>query len=516
MKGLIEGKTKILGPVAQEKLSGYGLGCLGGKLQNGDVNFYPIIGANISFSLEEFLGQVTVFRWPVINTGTLEYGLYVQQLDRSRNAIRDLIKNKLIEIDAKDEKKTKQIRIKHRQRFFNWLSSKGLEEIVKKVYEAGKAKAFAEYQEEFYVGCFVKSDDDIPSTFVTVEGLEWGIDRPTNSLKGINAIRLNKALWLAWRNVLGYKKKEACLEWLRLYSVYAGEDKQIDSKKQIQYILDELSQRPALKTVPEMASFIADQYITIALFNLTVGGLNPDNWYSTTHYNFIMYNISDKQMTAHIRGLVEEWQFSQVLFPTGGMSSKMEINVLPLWDGSTYESDTVKLNEPCLYFRRIAFDKDTVSEDEALTKTSVRRFRLLEILSINACADGEMRPNHIVYNRSQNKILSALPGDVKLSQIAVDVVFPWILGEEEPSMELTSLERRHWPLVFAYAEFDAPPVYSEGFAEAMLCGLRSFLGPKYYLVDFQDFLVNTAFEFTVGEDKTYKAAGNIFSVLNIK
>jgi hypothetical protein len=201
------------------------------------------------------------------------------------------------------------------------------------------------------------------------------------------------------------------------------------------------------------------------------------------------------------------------------MGSKMEIEILPLWDRSTFEDGQATLPEPAVYMRKINFMKDTMSEDYNLIEsnnqnpkknTTMPRFSLVQLRTINACADGQSRPNHIVLNRAQGRILSALPGDTKISQIAVEVVFPWILGEEEPEYLHVSFERRHWPLVFSYAKFDAPPVYSENFSEAMLCGLRSFLGPNFYLLKFADFLADKAFTFALPSDRTYEAAVNIF------
>jgi hypothetical protein len=508
MKGLIETKTKVLGPIAQEKLSGYAITCLGGRLQNGNVNFYPIIGGEISFDLDDLTGQVHIFRMPLINNSK-ELGDHLADLRKMRTEMRDAISKKIVSYGFTDDKLTKEIKIKRRQSFFNWLSSEGLDKVVKRVYDAGRAKSFAAYEEVFYVASFVEDDNPIPAQFVTVEGTEWGVDRPGDSLKGINSIRLNKAMWMTWRRSLGYKYKESMLEWLRLYHVYGGQEKDINVIQSIQYILDEPSQRMALTTVPEIADFIADQYINLMMFNLTTAGLNPENWYTIKTYNFILYDVSDQQLKNHIQLKTNEWQLTQVILPDS--TPKMNIKVLPIWDGSTYSHDGTKLKEPVLYFRKINFSAETVTFDYKLKDSKKRRFKLVELLTINATADGEIRGNHVVYNRSQNKILSSLPGDTKISQIAVDVLFPWILGEEEPEAEHVSFERRHWPLVFAYSKFDAPPVSSDNFAEAMILGLQTFIGPNYYLCIPLDFVASSAEQFTTSRDNAFTIDETIFA-----
>jgi hypothetical protein len=84
--------------------------------------------------------------------------------------------------------------------------------------------------------------------------------------------------------------------------------------------------------------------------------------------------------------------------------------------------------------------------------------------------------------------ISSLPGDGRISQISVTAVYPWILGIQQPTESNMRLEKRHWPLVYHYTKFDAPPVAADNFLEADLVGLKSFLGPNYYLVKPREFI----------------------------
>jgi len=494
MKGLIDKNTKLSEPIGQTTLSGYGICCLGGFMEKGNCTFFPAIGGGIDFNSETLEGNVTLLRYPEIDTGKADFGAWQLRAKTLREATASMISKKLTELEDKDasgkDKISKLMRILNQFNFHAYIQTMNLEAVTTKLYHGGIIKGLVSYTEKYSTMFFGKSGQQLGATGMLDSGLKYFIARPQNTQGGLTRIRLNKGVWMAWRYQVGYKFKESILEWIRLHDTYGSAgDHTIDVKSIVNALLDEISKRPTLATVPNLSSYIADKIIEIGLFNLTVAGLSRDEWYVESSWSMIKENVSDKQVTAMLKIFTEEWTQPQIIIPNSDLPHKFELKVLPFWDGSVFDD---KLKEPYLSMIEILFDhtevgKMTPAQKKAVGgKTTAVAIGVVRLLTINACADGSTNANHIMLNRIIGPI-SSLSDDGRISQISIDAVYPWIMGLQQPADSLIHLEKRHWNLVFMHSSFDSPPVEAENMREAMLVGLKSFLGPQFYLVKVEDF-----------------------------
>jgi hypothetical protein len=505
MKGLYTSNTRVSEPIAKGTLSGYGLGCLGGFVDKGKATFFPLIGGNIMFNPESLEGQITMIRQPTLDTGSIDFGMWHNALAKLRSEMRSIIANKLITIaDTTKRKKatiTNTLTILNQFKFKAFIQTMNISQIVREIYNSKWLKGMVAFDEEFLCFSFTEKGTKIPAQGTLHEGLDYYIARVPNSQAQITRVRVNKGAWLAWIVHIGYDHRIAALEWLRLYHVYGSAgDHTIDVESMLDAIFDEISKRPTLSSIPDLSAYIADTLIQIGLFNLTVNAINAEEWLCTSNYAMIMENVSDKQISAQLKILTEEWIRPQVLVPGSDLGPKVDMAVLPFWDGKFINA---KMPHPAVSISEIQFSDSDFREGKEGQATSpgaeekTTRLKLAQIVTINACADGGENPNHIVFNRIIGP-LSSLSDDGRISQICLDAVYPWILGLQQPDDSNVQLERRHWPLVYLHSVFDEPPVSAPSLNEAMLIGLKSFIGPKFYLCDLSLFTKNTALDIIMG------------------
>lgn len=497
MKGLFDNKTRVSEPIAKGALSGYGLGCLGGFVQKGIATFFPCMGGRISFSPETLEGQISLVRTPVLNQESIQWAEWQKETAELRAALRGYISKKLLEVEkGQPDTIGRKARLLNQFKFKAFIQTMNISQIADRIYNGKNVRSLTNYHEEFHCFYFGKSGEQIAGRGKTQEGFEYYIARPKSSQAAITRIRVNKGIWIAWMMQVGYKPKLAALEWFRLHDTYGGSgDHVIDVDSVLDAILDEISKRPTLAEIPDLAAYIADKLITIGLFNLTVAGVSKEEWLTETNYALIKENISDKQVSAALKIVTEEWGLTQIILPSGDLAPKMDLVVLPFWDGEVFGPE---MPHPYLSMGTLAFDQEEFEPAKGSSKKKQYTWKLVELVTLNACADGRENPNHILLNRIIGP-LASLSDDGRISQISVDAIYPWILGVMEPEESNVQLERRHWDLVYLHSIFDAPPVVSETFKEAMLIGLKSFFGPNHYLFKVEDYLMAGPLQLTTEE-----------------
>jgi hypothetical protein len=358
---------------------------------------------------------------------------------------------------------------------FNKLIDNELFSMTAQVIYNNFPKNAIEDDERFWVYSFIH-EGMIATKGKLKDGMEYYLTYPKEARAKITRIRVNKGVWLEWRLMQGFKHKEAIEEWCRLYYTY-GSSGSIDSLDAFHAVLDEISNRPTLTSVPDLAGLLTDKLITICLWNLTSKGVSIDEWTQELRYSMIKKGISDDAAKSMIKVITDEWPLSQVIVPNTDMPHKAERSILPFTDGTIYSK---ALPEPYLSLSELDF-RPAVDEE-----SDRKNYEVVHLKTLNACADGSTNANYLMLNRMIGPI-SALPGDGRISQISITAVYPWVLGIQEPPDSNTRLEKRHWYLVYIYAKFDAPPVAAESFIEADLIGLKSFLGPNYYLFKPEEF-----------------------------
>jgi hypothetical protein len=519
MKGLYTNSTRVSEPIAKGTLSGYGIGCLGGFVDKGIATFYEVIGGKIEFDPEALEGKISLIRQPKLLWNSMAYGQWNDALAKLRHEQRRTISKKLIELSNTTKKAkatiSNQLKILNQFKFKAFIQTSNIAGVIKSIYNSKWTKQMVDFSEEFIAFSFCKKGTQIPAQGTIDRGLDYYVGSVTNSQSQITRIRVNKGIWLAWCRHVGYDHRAAALEWIRLHDVYGNAgDHTIDVEAMLDAIFDEISKRPTLSEIPDLAAYIADTLIGIALYNLTVAGISAPEWFVDVPFALIMENISDKQVTAAIKVITEEWKLTQVVLPGSDLPPKRDLNIMPFWDGSILHKE---MPQPCIGLCELDFgaqDYEERDEEGTVKKQSASKLKLVQIVTVNASPDGSENPNHILFNRIIGP-LASLSDDGRLSHICVDAVYPWILGLQQPDESNVHLERRHWPLVYLHSVFDEPPVAAESLIEAMLVGLKTFLGPHYYLINLEELLKTSPLDVLLsdkkGEEKMSTISGTLFS-----
>jgi hypothetical protein len=141
---------------------------------------------------------------------------------------------------------------------------------------------------------------------------------------------------------------------------------------------------------------------------------------------------------------------------------------------------------PRLRLTKVDFDYPKGSVDYTFIRPKI----------INALPDGGQLFNRVVFNR-QIGLLGGLQDD--LSQLALDMIQPFVIGRIRPEMDEESLERRHWPIVWIQPPMLNAPIKTDNYTAAWSVGLRGFSGPHYWLCTPEDFIHEPHFEYIAKE-----------------
>jgi hypothetical protein len=228
-----------------------------------------------------------------------------------------------------------------------------------------------------------------------------------------------------------------------------------------------------------------------------------------------MYNVSDEAAKTSLMIKTKEWNTSQVILPSSDLPPKVTRYILPFWDGSTFKTKKINKNEdtcetdaPQLFLTQIDFSKNNQIADEKQEKEK-RLLQFVNYVTLNACADGQERPNYVILDRASGP-MSSLDTDQKISQISFKSAYPWILGKRYPQTSNMRLEERHWPWVYITTMFEKPDVSTSDIREAALVKLKPFIGSRYYLFDPATLLLDSKQQL-IGKTKTLTLLSRLYT-----